>query len=959
MDIALADERDTQMTPGRPCAPDRDRGVPPLDPWPRTPWWRAAALLVGLWSCHDASRDNPLDPALTPSVELTAVLDDTAGTVALVWGRYEGDQPFSEYRVLRHVARSTEVDTLSRLSAVADTTYVDTALAPNTAYVYRVAVVNARGFSAPSGEQEIAGYAAGPVVLLAWDVDAEHGHVEVRWSRYRGGRFAGYRVERRLAEAAEFSAVARLGGAADTTYRDAGLAPDTPCFYRVVVAVAGTQWTSNVSGLVRYGLEGVELLPVHMDSLGGTAQLRWRPYRGPGFAGYRVTRRRLGADRGEVLGELPAQTDTAWVDRTVEAGTDYLYAVAVRASGQELASNAVEGRLELATVRLVRADFSSPTATATLAWTRYAGPRFQAYRVGRRTEGQVPQVVAEIADPAVTALVDSHLVGNTEHFYHVQVITQRAEVVTSPELSGAIHRLVAQFPLPVAASGSVRLYAEPGGRVAALAAQEDQVRLYLFDPAGRLLVDRVLYQDPSEQIAPASVSMVALADGRRLVSVASQALEAPVNLLSFSAEGQPVVNQRPLALFAEEFAAPLDPVEATVAGEVHLITGLGRTQFDNALVSSRGSVLCVEDFEEGRPEDWDFPPSGTSEREYYPSGGIRGVGAIRGTVDVAYSDGAVEYGLAPVLSAPAGLLGTLGSMKDSTWTDFRFEADLRFASLDMPHAAGLRIGGPAFAYSTFLMLLDQAQQQATLTWLFSPPLGSSGLERQSAEFAHPFPVFAGLTYRPGLEVVDGRFSASVQSAVLWQGAKDPRSHLVSLALVQDRVALITGLQPYTLDADGEGAPYGELLTESASEIRVWQDSRGRGWMGVCQPQGNRIAVSRSVIQGAQVHFHPLVTGQSLGATAGRAPGQLLLPLSFDVGPDGRFFVLDAGNARVQVFDAERLHVTQWGHQGSAAGEFDFGSVGEREPFAGSLCVDDEGYIYVADVANQRVQKFAP
>ena len=78
-----------------------------------------------------------------------------------------------------------------------------------------------------------------------------------------------------------------------------------------------------------------------------------------------------------------------------------------------------------------------------------------------------------------------------------------------------------------------------------------------------------------------------------------------------------------------------------------------------------------------------------------------------------------------------------------------------------------------------------------------------------------------------------------------------------------------------------------------------------------------------------------------------------------MGPDGRFFVLDAGNARIQVFDQDGEYITQWGDHGTAAGEFDFSWSGEGEEFAGSICVDDEGYIYVADVFNQRIQKFGP
>ena len=47
---------------------------------------RFLVLCLGFLACsHDAKRENPFDPALTPAVELAAALDDTSGTVTLSW----------------------------------------------------------------------------------------------------------------------------------------------------------------------------------------------------------------------------------------------------------------------------------------------------------------------------------------------------------------------------------------------------------------------------------------------------------------------------------------------------------------------------------------------------------------------------------------------------------------------------------------------------------------------------------------------------------------------------------------------------------------------------------------------------------------------------------------------------------------------------------------------------------
>ena len=70
---------------------------------------------------------------------------------------------------------------------------------------------------------------------------------------------------------------------------------------------------------------------------------------------------------------------------------------------------------------------------------------------------------------------------------------------------------------------------------------------------------------------------------------------------------------------------------------------------------------------------------------------------------------------------------------------------------------------------------------------------------------------------------------------------------------------------------------------------------------------------------------------------------------------GDVYVLDAGNDRVQRFDADGNFVSQWGVCGSAEGEFAFCFGGDM---SASLDVDEtDGSVYVADPGNQRIQKF--
>ena len=52
------------------------------------------------------------------------------------------------------------------------------------------------------------------------------------------------------------------------------------------------------------------------------------------------------------------------------------------------------------------------------------------------------------------------------------------------------------------------------------------------------------------------------------------------------------------------------------------------------------------------------------------------------------------------------------------------------------------------------------------------------------------------------------------------------------------------------------------------------------------------------------------------------------------------------------------YITEWGYLGDGEGGRG-GLTGTGRAFSGSLVVDDEGFVYVVDEANNRIQKFAP
>jgi DNA-binding beta-propeller fold protein YncE len=101
----------------------------------------------------------------------------------------------------------------------------------------------------------------------------------------------------------------------------------------------------------------------------------------------------------------------------------------------------------------------------------------------------------------------------------------------------------------------------------------------------------------------------------------------------------------------------------------------------------------------------------------------------------------------------------------------------------------------------------------------------------------------------------------------------------------------------------------------------------------------------------------------LWATDG-APESLALPTALAIGRQGRLYVVDAGNDRIQVFDAAGRSLTRWGGAGTDDGQFRFrrpdrcDDVGDCLPdVAGAVAVDGQERVYVADYGNSRVQAF--
>ena len=115
----------------------------------------------------------------------------------------------------------------------------------------------------------------------------------------------------------------------------------------------------------------------------------------------------------------------------------------------------------------------------------------------------------------------------------------------------------------------------------------------------------------------------------------------------------------------------------------------------------------------------------------------------------------------------------------------------------------------------------------------------------------------------------------------------------------------------------------------------------------------------------------LLIGQDEKSKIDRGRGVLRRPTDFAVDEmDNRAFIVNAAQDRVEVF-RDGKYLTRWGNLGSGPGEFNFkgdfaviddietGSVALRSVVAGGIARDGNGYIYIADSFNNRIQRFYP
>jgi streptogramin lyase len=83
------------------------------------------------------------------------------------------------------------------------------------------------------------------------------------------------------------------------------------------------------------------------------------------------------------------------------------------------------------------------------------------------------------------------------------------------------------------------------------------------------------------------------------------------------------------------------------------------------------------------------------------------------------------------------------------------------------------------------------------------------------------------------------------------------------------------------------------------------------------------------------------------------------PANLDIGPDGNLYVTDASQ-RVTVISPQGKVLRRWGHDGHGPGQFSFVKHDPTAPgVSAGIAVAADGRVYVADSGNARIEAFTP
>jgi fibronectin type 3 domain-containing protein len=371
-------------------------------------------------------------------------ISDFYDRLELNWNRSNASD-FAQYKVYRSLTPgvdSTDI-LVSTLSSISTNSLIDTGLAANTTYYYKLYVIDNTGLWAGSNEvhaNTFTNIPPNPVTIYPVVADpGTHDRLSLTWSACNDQDFLRYELFRSMDATVDTSDLLILVSSTETAYTDTGLTSTTTYYYRVMALdrAGNRSWSNIVSG--RTGVDNpppsAVILPLNPEPDNyQSIDIRWNQPDLNDFQSYRLYSWRGDNNRTDsvLLAIITNLDSVSFMDHPAfDTGIDtvnYWYIVYTIDNGRNAAaSNAL--RVHLVDDAPGSADgiVVSDSAIFTISWTNNNIPDFGSYRLLRDTLSSPNQAVVVFAgfDQGVTTYSDRNVAGGLTYYYWLEIFDRR------------------------------------------------------------------------------------------------------------------------------------------------------------------------------------------------------------------------------------------------------------------------------------------------------------------------------------------------------------------------------------------------------------------------------------------------------------------------------------------------------------------------------------------------------
>ena len=296
--------------------------------------WSAAVDVTVATQPPPPPTEEPTEEPTPPAKPTGLTTSPSHDKVVLVWTN-PNDDTITGYQILR----GPDAASLSVLADDTESTsvsYTDSTVTAETSYAYAIRAKNTDGLSPGSDPVTVTTPAAPapPAKPTGLSTNPSHDRVDLSWTDPADDTITSYRVLRGP-DADNLAVLVDDTGSSGLIYTDSTVAAETAYAYAIIAR--NTAGLSPQSDAVPVTTPAALVLPAkpRITGVGGThssAQLDWADPNDDSITGYRILRGD-DADSLTVLVDDTGNADTRYTDDTVEAATEYFYAIRARNAG--------------------------------------------------------------------------------------------------------------------------------------------------------------------------------------------------------------------------------------------------------------------------------------------------------------------------------------------------------------------------------------------------------------------------------------------------------------------------------------------------------------------------------------------------------------------------------------------------------------------------------------------------